>query len=174
MLIKEYSVSERDACLVASLTALWDNSVRTTHHFLTESDIQGIRPYVGEALRAVPTLGVGIVGNRSDANGHDCIAGFIGIADGKIEMLFVAKEYIGNGIGRRLMEWAVGTKHATMIDVNEQNEHAAAVYRHWGFKVYERTQTDDQGRPFPILRMKLPVAEVSGLRSTQCNNKALI
>ena len=157
MNIKEYSVSKRDAHLVATLTTLWDGSVRTTHHFLTEADIQDIRPYVGEALRGVPVLGVCIVDNGSDANGYGCIAGFIGIADGKIEMLFVAKKYIGKGIGRQLMEWAVGEKHATMIDVNEQNGHAAAVYRHWGFEVYERTETDDQGRPFPILRMKLPV-----------------
>ena len=74
-------------------------------------------------------------------------------------MLFVAKDYIGKGVGRQLMEWAVGVRHATMIDVNEQNEHAAAVYGHWGFEVYERAETDDQGNPFPILRMRLADAE---------------
>lgn len=159
MLINEYSISERDTSIVGSLTTLWDGSVRTTHHFLTESDIQDIRPYVVEALKGVPILGVGIIKNGDDANEQDEFAGFVGIADGKIEMLFVAKDYIGKGVGRQLMEWAVGVKHATMIDVNEQNEHAVAVYRHWGFKVYERTETDDQGNPFPILRMRLADAE---------------
>ena len=44
-----------------------------------------------------------------------------------------------------------------LIDVNEQNIHAAAVYRHWGFEAYERTDTDDQGNPFPILKMQLKI-----------------
>ena len=44
-----------------------------------------------------------------------------------------------------------------LIDVNEQNIHAAAVYRHWVFEAYERTDTDDQGNPFPILKMQLKI-----------------
>ena len=151
--IKEYSLSDRSKVLVSRLTALWDGSVRTTHHFLTETDILRLRPFVVEALTGVPTLAIGIVKSDADASGD--IAGFVGIAEGKIEMLFVDKEYTGKGVGRQLMDWAVKKKHATMIDVNEQNSHAAAVYRHWGFEVYDRTETDDQGNQFPILRMKL-------------------
>lgn len=154
--IKEFSESDRSEALVDELTTLWDGSVRSTHHFLTETDIQRLRPFVGEALTGVTVLGVGMVETHNNsAKSVDNIAGFVGIAEGKIEMLFVGKEYIGKGVGRQLMEWAVKMKHATMIDVNEQNSHAAAVYRHWGFEVYERTETDDQGNPFPILRMRL-------------------
>lgn len=148
MKIKEYKTTERTPELVSSLTALWNGSVRTTHHFLSEGDIQGLRPFVDEALRQVPVLGVAV-------GSGDIPLGFAGIAEGKIEMLFVAAEGQGRGVGRRLMQWAVMEKGATMIDVNEQNAHAAAVYRHWGFETYSRTETDDQGNPFPILRMRL-------------------
>lgn len=82
--------------------------------------------------------------------------GFIGVARDKIEMLFVAPEFIGKGGGgHRLLDWATRECDARRIDVNKQNEHAAAVYRHWGFRSYERTETDEQGNHFPILKMRL-------------------
>ena len=70
-------------------------------------------------------------------------------------MLFVAPEYIGKGAGGRLLRWAIRKQGAQYIDVNEQNPLASAVYEHIGFQVYERSETDDQGLPFPILRMRL-------------------
>ncbi len=146
MTIQEISTDHRTEQLIDQLTRLWDGSVRTTHHFLTEADIMRLRPYVGQGLQAIPVLGV------AWENGH--AQGFAGLDGDKIEMLFVAADAIGQGIGRQLMEWAVARHGATRIDVNEQNLHATAVYRHWGFAVCERTPIDDQGNPFPILRMR--------------------
>lgn len=146
MTIQEITIDRRTEQLITQLTQLWDGSVRTTHHFLTEADIQRLRPYVDQGLRAIAVLGVAWEGDQAQ--------GFIGLDGDKIEMLFVAAEAVGHGIGRQLMDWAVFHHGATRIDVNEQNTHAAAVYRHWGFTVYERTPLDDQGNPFPILRMK--------------------
>lgn len=40
--------SERDSGLLNSLTALWEASVRATHHFLREADIENLKPYVTE------------------------------------------------------------------------------------------------------------------------------
>lgn len=79
----------------------------------------------------------------------------MGVADKKIEMLFVLPEYIGKGVGGRLLRYAISEQGAQYIDVNEQNPVTTAVYEHIGFRVYERSATDDQGQPFPILRMKL-------------------
>ena len=56
---------------------------------------------------------------------------------------------------RGIVPQAINDAGARFIDVNEQNGHAYAVYRHLGFSVYERVTTDNQGQPFPILRMKL-------------------
>ena len=118
-----------------------------SHGFLTESDIDRLRPVVRQAVREIPVLAVA-------AEGEDII-GFAGVAEQNIEMLFVVPEYIGKGVGGRLLRWAIGEQGAQYIDVNEQNPLAVAVYKHIGFQVYERSETDDQGQAFPILRMKL-------------------
>ena len=146
MTIKEIGTESRTDQLIGNLVRLWDGSVRVTHHFLSPTDITRLRPFVEQGLRSIPSLGVAM------ADGQE--VGFIGVDGDKIEMLFVEAQAIGHGVGRQLLEWATTRKSATRIDVNEQNNHAAAVYRHWGFTVYERTPVDDQGNPFPILRMK--------------------
>ena len=40
------------------------------------------------------------------------------------------------------------------VDVNEQNPDAVKFYERMGFRTFHRDATDDQGNPFPILRMK--------------------
>lgn len=137
----------RDTECVELLTELWNRSVRTTHLFLTDDDIAGLRPCVRQAISLVPEFAVVKAGHR--------IAGFIGVDSGKIEMLFVDPDFMGRGAGHRLLGWAMQECGAHLIDVNEQNTHATAIYRHWGFESYERTATDDQGNPFPILKMQL-------------------
>ncbi len=146
MLISTLAATQRSPQRVAQLVGIWDKSVRTSHHFLTETAIQALRPCVGEALTEVPLLAI--------AESEGIMAGFIGICDTKIEMLFVAPEAIGHGVGHALVSWAIRQHGVRYIDVNEQNHHAAAIYRHWGFTVYDRTPTDDAGRPYPILKMQ--------------------
>ena len=41
------------------------------------------------------------------------------------------------------------------MDVNEQNEQAVGFYEHYGFEVFDRSETDGMGDPFPILHMRL-------------------
>lgn len=53
------------------------------------------------------------------------------------------------------MDFAVTELNADKVDVNEQNSSAIKFYERLGFKTYERTDKDDQGRDFPLLRMKL-------------------
>ena len=139
--------TNRTAAFIDQLVGLWDRSVRVSHGFLTESDIDRLRPVVRQAVREIPVLAVAAEGEE--------LVGFAGVAEQNIEMLFVVPEYIGKGVGGRLLRWAIGEQGAQYIDVNEQNPLAVAVYKHIGFQVYERSETDDQGQPCPILRMKL-------------------
>lgn len=139
--------TNRTAAFIDQLVGLWDRSVRVSHGFLTESDIDRLRPVVRQAVREIPVLAVAAEGEE--------LVGFAGVAEQNIEMLFVVPEYIGKGVDGRLLRWAIGEQGAQYIDVNEQNPLAVAVYKHIGFQVYERSETDDQGQPFPILRMKL-------------------
>ena len=130
----------------SGLVGVWERSVRASHDFLTEADIEEIR----SKLAAEYFPGVELVCVEDEGS----IVGFIGMADGKIEMLFVDAECRGKGIGGVLMDHAL--RHGvTSVDVNEQNRAALGFYESRGFKVSGRDETDDAGRPFPILHMSL-------------------
>lgn len=137
--------AERDGGLLNSLTALWEASVRATHHFLREADISNQKPYVTEALAGIRHLYV------ADAAAPTA---FIGIQDEKIEMLFVSPQHLRKGIGKRLVDMAVRNHGAVFVDVNEQNPDARAFYEKLGFVGSGRTETDGQGNPFPIIEMR--------------------
>jgi putative acetyltransferase len=85
------------------------------------------------------------------------LVGFVGVADGKMEALFVHPAWHGLGIGRRLAEYAMGQLGATEVDVNEQNEQAVGFYRKLGFEVLGRSELDGTGKPFPLLHLGLPL-----------------
>lgn len=140
-------LDERTAKTQDLLLNLWERSVRASHNFLSQSDVEGLIPFVKQGLLEIPVLTVAFAG--------EVPVGFIGLADRMIEMLFVEPSCMGKGVGRRLMEWGVANCNANLIDVNEQNSHALSVYEHWGFEIYERTEVDEQGNPFPILKMRL-------------------
>lgn len=131
-----------------ALIDLWEASVRATHHFLPEAEILALRPLILEYYFDAVTLYCA----RTE-EGH--IAGFSGLLDGKIEMLFVAPEARGGGVGRRLVQHAIGQCGATQVDVNEQNEQAVGFYQKMGFTVTGRSPLDGQGKPYPLLHMAL-------------------
>lgn len=138
---------ERTDTLMDALTVLWEASVRVTHHFLTEGDIRALVPIVKRELSGIATLVV-VWNDRTPA-------AFMGIEGKKIGMLFVAPGCFGRGLGRELAELAIAQYGVCYVDVNEQNLQAAGFYRRIGFEVYERTEKDEQGNPFPILKMRL-------------------
>lgn len=64
------------------LLTVWEASVRSTHHFLTEENIQFYKPLVrNQYFQAVELY---IIRNREGK-----IAAFMGLSDELIEMLFV-------------------------------------------------------------------------------------
>lgn len=126
----------------------WESSVRATHDFLSEEDIISIKPQVIEGAKYVSKLLC-----VRDENG--IIKAFMGIHDFKIEMLFVSNESRGNGIGKRLVEYAIEVLNVNYVDVNEQNPQAVGFYKHMGFEIFKKSNFDEQGNPFPILHMKL-------------------
>lgn len=80
---------------------------------------------------------------------------FMGIEDGSLEMLFIASEEMGKGIGRILLQHGIGNHGVNRLTVNEQNPQARGFYEHMGFHVYKRTELDGQGDPYPLLYMCL-------------------
>nr|WP_313582182.1 GNAT family N-acetyltransferase [Lacrimispora sp.] len=81
--------------------------------------------------------------------------GFLGAADDKVEMLFIHVKARGKGIGKKLICYAVDNLDVKYVDVNEQNDQGIGFYKHMGFHVINRSELDEQGRPFPILHLKL-------------------
>ena len=73
----------------------------------------------------------------------------------KLEMLFVSPESRGQGIGSALCNYAIEDMHVTAVDVNEQNQQAIDFYKQIGFSIVGRSPQDSQGKPFPLLHMKL-------------------
>ena len=127
---------------------VWEASVRATHHFLTEADIQSLKPLVGDELARLAVL----MGVR---DGAGQVVGFVGVEGEKVEALFIHPAWRGQGIGRRLLTYAVEMVGATEVDVNEQNEQAVGFYSRMGFEIAGRSDVDDMGRPFPLLHLRV-------------------
>ena len=89
---------DRNPTLTGQLLEVWESSVKATHLFLSEEEIENIKNYVPQAIQEIPYL---------------------------------------------------------IIAVNEQNPLAKGFYEYMGFKVYKRTECDEQGNPYPLLYMKL-------------------
>ncbi|WP_246841747.1 acetyltransferase [Cellvibrio sp. PSBB023] len=130
------------------LIEIWEASVRATHDFLVEDDIQALRPLILEQYFEAVDL-------RCAKNTHGEIQGFCGVHDGNIEMLFIAPEARGKGIGALLVAYAIKSQGATKVDVNEQNVQALGFYQHIGFSVIGRSPVDGQGKPYPLLHLSL-------------------
>ena len=140
-------IEQADAGDYQALIALWEASVRATHHFLQEADIIALKPLILEHYFAAVDLVC--------ARGEEEIAGFCGVHDGNIEMLFIAPEARGSGVGRLLVAHAIQRQGARRVDVNEQNAQALGFYQHLGFEVTGRSPLDGQGKPYPLLHMAL-------------------
>ena len=132
----------------ATLVDLWESSVSVSHGFLTEKDLQYYKPLIiKEYLPAVEI--------RYAKSVKGDILGFIGVAESNVEMLFVAPEYFGKGVGRFLLQHAIDELGAVKVDVNEQNHKARAFYEHMGFVITGRSPVDSQGKPYPLLHLTL-------------------
>lgn len=149
--LREIPSGERLSAL-DELVCLWEASARSTHGFLTEADIDGLRPFVRTALESVAQLW-----GMADRSGR--WVAFMGIDGDMLEMLFVHPSVQGEGFGRKLVELAVNHRGARRVDVNEQNLKALGFYVRMGFAVTGRSHRDGQGNPFPLLHLEWPGPE---------------
>ena len=147
--IRLAAVKERTPRLIEALTAVWEHSVRATHHFLSESEILRIRAYV-------PQAGGGVAQLVAAENQAGEPVGFMGVENGRLEMLFLAPEARGCGRGGRLLRCGIEQYGVREVTVNEQNPQAVDFYAHFGFRTYRRTERDEEGGPYPLLYMRLP------------------
>lgn len=139
-----HPVSESD---YPRILEIWESSVRATHHFLKEEDIQLFKKWIPlHYLKAVELSGI------SDEEGY--LWGFSGVSGQSLEMLFIHADMRGKGFGKQLMMHAIDNHHINKVDVNEDNPEAIGFYQHFGFKVIGRSELDGSGKPYPILHLE--------------------
>ncbi|HGO5816009.1 TPA: GNAT family N-acetyltransferase [Mannheimia haemolytica] len=126
---------------------MWENSVRETHLFLSDDEIKNIKQYVPQALKNIPIL---IIAENINSD----LAGFMGIDETKLEMLFISNSMREQGIGKQLLQYGIDHYSINSLTVNEQNPQAKGFYEYMGFEVYKRTELDEQGNPYPLLYMR--------------------
>jgi putative acetyltransferase len=124
---------------------IWLRSVKATHTFLTDKDIQSLLPEVRDL--ALPNLELWVLCSEGRP------IGFLGLSGSKVEALFVAPESLRLGGGRMLLDHARRLKGSLAVDVNEQNPDAVRFYEACGFTITGRSEVDSSGRPFPLLHM---------------------
>ncbi|MFL8989264.1 GNAT family N-acetyltransferase [Pseudomonas sp. QLc11A] len=130
------------------LTRVWEASVRATHDFLPDSYIKLLKNLV--LTRYLDSVMLICTKDSSQR-----ITGFAGVAAGKIEMLFIDPDHRGQGLGKKLLRYALEHLNADELDVNEQNPQALGFYFKQGFEVIGRSEVDGMGQPYPLLHMRM-------------------
>ena len=128
------------------LMEIWESAVLSTHDFLKEEDFL----YYKERL-PVYFQYVNLFGFEQEG----ILIGFMGIAEGNLEMLFIDNKYRGAGIGKKLITYAIDNLQVTKVDVNEQNVQAVGFYEYMGFNIYKRSNLDGEGKEYLTLHMQL-------------------
>jgi putative acetyltransferase len=129
------------------LVEIWLRSVRATHTFLSEEDIQSFLPIVRDVALAELEIWVLCISSGPPV-------GFMGLTDNMVQALFLAPEFCRRGGGKQLIQHAQKLKGELTVDVNEQNPDACRFYEACGFVVEGRSELDSNGRPFPLLHMR--------------------
>lgn len=145
--MKIVEIEDLTPSLREKLLNVWKESVRATHLFLSDDEIERIEPDVRHALKEVAHLIV------AENEKREPVA-FMGVAGEMLEMLFIAPEERGRGLGKKLMLHGIECYAIRKVTVNEQNPQAKGFYEHMGFHVYDRTDHDEQGNPYPLLYMR--------------------
>ena len=129
------------------LTAVWRRAVEATHLFLTPDAVDAIEIDVAAWLNSGdPNLWAWDQDGRPVA--------FLGLSGDELAALFVDPRLHRSGIGRRLVDHAL-SRGARRLSVNEDNPGARAFYERLGFRAVGRAETDDAGRPYPLILMAL-------------------
>lgn len=127
------------------LIGVWEKSVRSSHHFLSEEDLEYYRPRIRDIY--FDAVDLYVVRNPN-------MVAFMGLSEDMVEMLFVLPSEKGKGYGSALLNYAFEEKHIRKIDVNEQNTEAYQFYINRGYHAIARDEMDADGKTCPIVHLE--------------------
>lgn len=140
-----WAIRDADPADLDTLVGVWRRAVEATHDFLPASEVDELEPQArAEIARAAVRV----------AAGPDGPVGFLGGTGGEVDLLFVDPAVHGRGAGSALLEDAGAHHRMLTLDVNEQNAAARAWYARRGFVEVGRSETDADGRPYPLLHLR--------------------
>lgn len=127
------------------LIEIWCRSVDATHDFLSKEYRAELEKLVSSFLPEAP-LWVALTEK-------DEPVAFMLLTGEHMDALFVDPAVRGCGVGKLLIKHALTLAPRLTTNVNEQNEQAVGFYKRMGFKVTGRSETDDLGKPYPLLNL---------------------
>jgi putative acetyltransferase len=140
------SVRRGTAADVPRALAIWRDAVDATHGFLTPDDRVEIDAMVAGWM---PTVDLWLI---DDEGGR--AVGFLVMDGNLIDALFVDPALHGRGYGTALLDHALSLAPDALVDASEQATNALPFYESRGFVRTGRSETDPQGRPYPLIHLK--------------------
>lgn len=125
---------------------IWEKSVIATHDFLKEKDRLELKSEIPTYFKHVEAY----LWFKDEEP-----IGFSGTNEQNLEMLFIDPKYFKKGYGTEILQYLIEESKVQYVDVNKDNHNAVNFYIKNGFKKYKESQTDEQGRNYPTLHLKL-------------------
>ena len=125
---------------------IWRAAVDATHGFLSHEHRAEIDDLVREWLPGVELWIAEDEAGRS--------VGFLVMDGDLIDALFVDPAVHGKGYGSALLANALILAPEATVDASEQATNAVPFYEARGFVRTGRSETDPQGRPYPLIHLK--------------------
>ncbi len=145
-----WDIRDAEPADLDALVGVWRRAVEATHDFLGAAEIDDLEPPSRtEIARAAVRVATAPEGDVTTGP-----VGFLGGRGGEVDMLFVDPAVHGRGVGTALLEDAAAHHPVLTLDVNEQNPAARAWYARRGFVETGRSETDADGRPYPLLHLR--------------------
>ena len=145
--IRPFDAAEDTAILVG----IWFEASLKAHAFIGQERLLEQKELIEQKYLPMAETWVACRGDQP--------VGFISLLDSFVGGIFVSPECQGQGVGRKLIAFALERKAELALDVYSANEQAFQFYLSLGFEEISRRPFDDEGLPFELTHLRLTEAQ---------------